>query len=358
MPENVRYFADEDPERLIADALASAERERRSLGVTDPAAPLPTAHYLAISGGGDAGAFGAGLLIGWTESGARPEFKLVTGISTGALTAPFAFLGSDYDEQLKTVYTTIGPEDVFKPRGLFAAINNDGLADTSPLWTLVSQYANEEMLAAIGREYQEGRFLLIATTNLDIRRPVIWNIGEIALSGDPNAVTLFRSILIASASIPGAFPPVMIDVEADGVPYQEMHVDGGAAAQVFIYPPNFELEDLAENYGVTRERTVYVVRNAQLEPEWSDVDRQTLTIVGRAIASLIHSQGIGDLYRIYSSAQRDGLDYNLAFIPAEFDVEKEEEFDTAYMQALFEFGRERAVNRYPWEKTPPGFVDD
>ena len=355
---NARYWVDIDIESFVRDAIASAQREQAYLARTGHQGSLPPINFLAISGGGDDGAFGAGLLVGWSASGTRPEFKGVTGISTGALIAPFAFLGSEGDDALREVYTTIGPANVLKPRNLLAALTDDGMADNAPLLELISRYINAEFLARVAREYQEkGRLLLIATTNLDARRPVIWNMGAIASSIDPRALELFRRVMLASAAIPGAFPPVMIDVEVNGKPYQEMHVDGGTQAQVFLYPPR--LFSLVRQQGVKippRERSVYIIRNARLTPQWASVERGTLTIAGRAISSLIQTQGVGDLYRIYLTAQQDGLDYNLAYIGADFNAEHKEDFDTAYMKALFEYGYQLARKGYPWHKTPPGLT--
>ncbi len=319
---------------------------------------MPPINFLAVSGGGDDGAFGAGLLVGWSATGTRPEFKGVTGVSTGALIAPFAFLGPEEDNALREVYTAIGPQNILKPRGLLAALTSDALADNSPLFELISRHINAEFLARIAREYQEkGRLLLIGTTNLDARRGIVWNMGAIAASGTPEALDLFRKILLASAAIPAAFPPVMIDVEVNGQPYQEMHVDGGAQAQVFLYPPR--LFDLVRQQGVKvapRERSVYIIRNARLDPDWATVERSTLTIAGRAISSLIQTQGLGDLYRIYATAQQDGLDYNLAYIGADFNAEHKEDFDATYMRALFDYGYQLGRKGYPWQKTPPGMT--
>ena len=357
---NARYWVTSDIEPFIRDAIASGQREQAYLARTGHQGPLPPVNFLAISGGGDDGAFGAGLLVGWTASGTRPEFKGVTGVSTGALIAPFAFLGSEEDHALREVYTTIGPQNILKPRGLLAALTDDGLADNSPLFELISHHINTEFLARIVREYQDkGRLLLVGTTDLDARRPVIWNMGEIAMAAhdNPKALDLFRKIMLASAAIPGAFPPVMIDVEVNGKPYQEMHVDGGAQAQVFLYPVG--MFDRIRQEGVKvppRERSVYVIRNARLDPDWASVDRNTLTIAGRAISSLIQTQGVGDLYRIYLTAQKDGLDYNLAYIGADFNAEHKEDFDTAYMRALFDYGYQLAKKGYPWQKAPPGLA--
>ena len=353
--EDVRYRIGIDTEKLREDAVDAFRREMAYLGASGQQGPLPPAVYLAISGGGDAGAFGAGLLNGWTAAGDRPEFKLVTGVSTGALTAPFAFLGPDYDESLKRLYTTISPSDIMKPRGLLAALTSDAMADNSPLWQLVEKEVDQALLDAIAAEYEKGRLLMVATTDLDARQAVLWNLTKIAASDDPKALDLFRSIMIASASIPGAFPPVMVDVEAGGQSYQEMHVDGGTMTQVFVYPPALRVKETSKKYGINRERRSYIIRNARLDPEWADVQRRTMDIAGRAVSSLIQTQGVGDLYRIYVESQRDEVDFNLAHIPAGFDVPHEEEFDTAFMRALYQTGYDMAVKGYPWEKTPPGF---
>jgi len=355
MPE-IRYFVDEDPKSIVRAAVEAAKREKEHLTSKGMSGPLPRAYLLAISGGGDNGAFGAGLLVGWTEAGTRPEFKIVTGVSTGALTAPFAFLGPEYDDQLRKVFTTISADDIRERRSFLSAIFGDGLSDTTPLWNLIRRYIDEQMLEAIAEEYSKGRLLFIATTNLDAQRSVIWNIGEIAKSGHPEALNLFRRILIASASIPGAFSPVMIDVEANSTRFQEMHVDGGTVAQVFIYPPSIKIEKVTEAYGVGRERVLYVIRNARLDPQWASVERSIFAISTRAIQSLIQAQGVGDLYVIYLQSQRDNLDYNLAFIPPDFDAPHKEIFDTVYMNQLFDYAYGLSKDGYPWEKYPPGYV--
>ena len=293
---NARYFVDGDLSGFTRDAMKSIERERATLAASGKAGePLPPINYLAISGGGDDGAFGAGLLNAWTEAGTRPEFKAVTGISTGGLIAPFAFLGPKHDKELREVYTSVGPADIYESRSMWAAVTNDAMADNRPLWNLLGKYITAEFLKEVAAEYAKGRMLLIGTTDLDARRPVVWNMGEIAASTDPRALDLFRKIMIASASIPGAFPPMMIDVEVDGKPYQEMHVDGGAMALVFMYPPGLTQAVTAAGGQIAeRERHVYIIRNRRLDPNWAEIDRRTLSIVGRAISSMIQTQGIGD----------------------------------------------------------------
>ena len=330
--------------------------ELTELAAAGRADSIPPAYFLAISGGGAEGAYGAGVLCGWSATGTRPEFKIVTGISTGALTAPFAFLGPAYDDKLRKVYTSVTTAEIARKRGLMAAIYNDAMMDTVPLRRLLAETVDVSMMRDIAAEYAKGRILMVATTNLDANRGVIWNIGAIAQTDKPEALDLIHNILIASAAIPAAFPPVMFDVEVDGIKYQEMHVDGGAKAQVFLYPPTLHLRDAVAAEGFTRDRVAYVIRNARLDPEWVDVRRKTLSIAGRAIDSLIQTQGVGDLYRIYITSQRDGVDFNLAFIPDTFNEQAKEAFDPVYMTKLFDVGYDQATagGGYPWHKFPPG----
>jgi predicted acylesterase/phospholipase RssA len=314
------------------------------------------ANYLALSGGGDDGAFGAGLLVGWTQQGSRPTFNLVTGISTGALIAPFAYLGKEYDPILKEVYTSIKPTDVYIERGILSGIISDGLADSTPLYTLISKYVDANFLKKIAYEYTtNGRWLLVGTTNIDAGQPIIWNMGRIASIGTPEALELFRRIMLASASIPGAFPPVMFDFLVDEQVFQEMHVDGGASTQVFLYPAAAAVK--ANELGIQRRnnRQVYIIRNSRLDPRWNETERRTLSVAGRAISQLIQTQGIGDLYRIYNTAQSDNVGFNLAYIGSDFNEPHTEEFDTKYMNALYQYGYEHAIKGYPWSKYPPGF---
>jgi hypothetical protein len=356
--EGIRYRVG-NPDDLAAmarEGMESVQRERAFLASSGHQGPLPPAVYLAISGGGDNGAYGAGLLNGWTTAGDRPTFKLVTGVSTGALSAPFAFLGPQYDATLKEVYTTISAKDIVEPRGILAALTDDAMADNRPLRNLIKKYVDRELLDAIAAEYAKGRLLLVGTADLDARRGVIWNLTKLATYQDPRALELFQTLLVASAAIPGAFPPVLIDVEVNSQPYQEMHVDGGAMAQVFVYPPSLDLKAMERKSGNQRERRVYVIRNSRLDPDWAQVERRAMSIAGRAVVSLIHTQGIGDLYKIYLTAQRDGVDFNLAYIPASFTAPHREEFDTEYMRQLYALGYDLAAKGYPWQKTPPGLT--
>ncbi len=309
--------------------------------------------YLAISGGGSNGAFGAGLLNGWTAAGDRPEFTVVTGISTGALIAPFAFLGPKYDSDLKHVYTQYSTRDLIKKRSMLNAITSDAASSSKPMQELLERHITDAMVREIAAEHRKGRRLLIGTTNLDAQRPVIWSLGAIAASESPDAAQLIRTVLLASASIPAVFPPVLITVEADGRSFDELHVDGGATSQVFFYPIGMDWDDVLKRLKVPGRPRVYVIRNSRLEPEWKIVENKFTAILGHSLSSLIRTQGIGDLYRIYLAAQRDDLEFRLARIPDDFDEDSEEEFDREYMGKLFQRGYKMALAGYPWEDHPP-----
>jgi len=346
---NARFWPDGPPEPLQQEVAQLLQRQRA--GTTGP---LPPAHFLALSGGGDNGAYGAGLLTGWTATGSRPAFNVVTGISAGALIAPFAFLGPDYDPQLRQVFAEVGSRDLLLMRSLPLAVLFDlALADTSPLYRLIERHADEHMLAAIAREYQRGRLLMIGTTNLDLQRPVVWNIGAIAASGHPQALMLFRRILLASASVPGAFPPVLLDVEYDGRPRQELHVDGGAATQVFFYPPALELRGMPFARANARQRTIWVVRNGRMDVEAENVNRGLFSIASRSIATLLHFSGVGDINRIFLTAQRDGIDFRLSYIGSNFRAQRGGAFDQAFMRALFDYGEAKGRSGAAWAMVPP-----
>ena len=328
---------------VLRAQMASSGLDRRTINV------------LAISGGGDNGAYGAGLLQGWSELGTRPEFNVVTGISTGALSAPFAFLGPEYDDRLATCYTTLSTDDLIEERGLIEGLTGDALSDPVGLRALVERQLDPETFQRIGEEHRRGRRLYIGTTNLDRMEPTYWCISAIAAEDIPGGRTLACDIILASASIPGLFPPVLIDVVGpEGETYDEMHVDGGVSTQVFTFPVSLKfrgshvLEDSR-----AQAPAVWVIRNAPLVLHHEQVDRSLMAIAGRAISGLIRSNGIGDLYRIWLTTRRDGLDFNLASIPFDFDLVATEPFDPVYMKALFQRGREDILEGRAWSQYPP-----
>jgi hypothetical protein len=355
---DARFYVSES-KQIIDLAIKASERRNHTRGTST------NRYFLAISGGGDDGAFGAGLLVGWSDRGDRPVFDVVTGVSTGSLSAPFVFLGQKYDAQLKEIYTQTTANDIFVRRpAVFAAVASDAVSDSAPLRNMIAHYLDHSMIQKIAEEYRKGRLLFILTTNLDQGRPVIWNIGAIAASDSPKAQDLIIDVLLASASIPAVFPPVMLDVTVDGVRHQEMHVDGGTVAQAFLYPPSFSLRSAAARAGVdektlrtSRKRTAYVIRNGRFTRPEETVKLQTIAIAKEALSTMITSSGVNDTYRMYLLARRDGVDFNLASISDDFDVPYKGPFDKEYMQSLFAYGYQKGRGGYPWQKAPPGYVN-
>ena len=351
-----RLWFDRDLVPFVQVATQDLARERAALERQGlPVDPMPPINFLVISGGGDNGAFAAGVLAGWTATGTRPVFRVVTGVSAGALIAPFAYLGPAYDEVVRQVAKSLRPGDVYRARNRIAGLLSDGMSNSAPLRRLVDKYVTSELLAQIAKEYATGRALQIATTDLDAGRQVAWNMGAIAASEAPGALELFRNIMIASTSIPGVTSPVMIDVEVAGKRYQEMHVDGGVISQLFAYPSHAVAElERATGRPWTRPIRLYVIRNGRLEPEWADTPRRTLAIGRRAIDALVQAEGVEDVLRTYRIAKRDKAEFNLAYIGHDFLATRHAMFDTVYMNALFDYGYRLAREGAVWKQAPPG----
>lgn len=350
----VRFWGDEVPAGNIVEEL----RKRlpnlpRPSSFTTMADGRPLVEYLALSGGGPNGAFGAGLLAGWTWQGTRPQFEVVTGISAGAIIAPFAFLGPRYDKQLEEIWTEYETSEIVTAQILPGLLGGPSLADTTPLAKLVARYVDRRLLRAIAAEYRRGRMLLIGTTNLDAQRPVIWNMGEIAASSHPKAVDLFRQVIMASAAIPGAFPPVHIAVETDGQVVEEMHVDGGVTRQVFIAPVQLKLTTFDALYGDRKPvRRIYIITNGKVSPEFEPVQPTAISIAARSITTLTKTHNEGDIYRIWRMARDSGAAFNLAAIPASFNVKSKQAFDPVYQRALYKVGYEMGLAGGGWTNIP------
>lgn len=311
--------------------------------------------YLSLSGGGMNGAFGAGFLCGWTTQGSRPTFDFVTGISAGALLAPFAFVGTNQDAALRELYAQLQPRDLFQRKGLWRVLRDDSAFDTTPLRKLLENYITPELLAAIAREHALGRRLWIGTANLDAKRPVIWDMGVIAASGRTDAKDLFIRVMMASAAVPGAFPPVYFDVEAGGGTYDEMHVDGGISRQAFAYGPVLHLDEIRKRLDEahrTRPAELFIIRNGDLGTHYDPVKPKALPIVMTSLRALTHHQAEGDFYRMFVYAGRDKCSYNLTGIPITFERKSKVEFDPAEMKRLFALGEQMGRTGTSWIHAP------
>lgn len=335
----IRYFGDSG----AAEGTAIDDMDRAALARLRGRAPVD---LLALSGGADGGAFGAGVLKGWTQRGDRPEFDYVTGVSTGALIAPLAFLGPRHDAALESFYTRTRARDVLLLKPLQVLTGAPSVGDPAPLKAQIDGIVTPQMVADIAAERRRGRLLLVGTTDIDAQRQVIWDIGRIAASDNPGRVALIREVLLASASIPGAFPPVAIDVVADGQRFQELHVDGGVTRGVFVYPPNVPLPPK------DGPRRMWVVRNSKLGPEPEAVAQRALAIASRSLGTLLKTQSLNDVGDIRRLAARDGFEFHVTAVPQGLPLPQAAPFDPVYMDRVFRAGVATGLSRRAWTSDP------
>lgn len=347
-----RAWADEPPKDVVAEIRRRLPHLPRLAQGAQRIGERPVVEILALSGGGTNGAFGAGVLAGWTTRGDRPQFQIVTGVSAGALIAPFAFLGPRYDGQLRQLWTQSQPEQIATPQILSGIFGGSALADTSPLAKLIEEYVDSAMLAAVAAEYRQGRLLLVGTTNLDAQRPVIWNMGEIAASRHPDAPALFRKVLLASASIPGAFPPVRIKVRVGGHVFEELHVDGGTTREIFISPFEVPLTAFDALYPAPPIRRIHIIINGKMTPEYTPTEEKTIPIAMRAITTLTKAQTHSELYRLWRVAGDAGADFNMIALPSQFPGAPVGALDGEYQRAVYAEGQRLARSRTGWLKRP------
>jgi predicted acylesterase/phospholipase RssA len=334
--DQLRRYADE-PASTFLKANASARPRAVS--------------YLALSGGGADGAYGAGVLNGWTAAGTRPEFSAVSGVSTGALIAPFAFLGPAYDATLRDVYTSGVAESLLNTPSIVHAVFGSGLFGNTRLRELVARYISQDMLGKIAAEHAKGRDLLIVTTNLDTQRTVIWDMGRIAAIRSTQALNLFRDVMAASASIPVVFPPMLIDAEANGHRFQEMHVDGGVTAPVLTLPEAFLLRNGAFARGLRM--NIYVLVNDKVERDFRLVPNSTIDIAARTSASVTKTQIRSVLYETYDFARRNNFGFNLTYIDKALPSPTSFGFEAGYMRSLYQYGYDKGKTGDFWAKSPP-----
>lgn len=307
---------------------------------------------LAISGGASDGAFGAGVLTGLSATGRRPEFAFVSGVSAGALIAPLVFLGPRYDEKLTYAWTS----------GIAAPIGEGGVLSIlfsqdsrrAALYELVASFVDANMLNEIAAEHRRGRRLVVVTTNLDAQRPVVWDLGAIAASGHPKALQLFRDVLTASSSIPGAFAPTLIEVEADGRQFAELHVDGGATTQLFTIPEAILSKGLPnERQARAMPARFFIIINNRLKPEFEVVQGSVVPVLARSLSSLIKTHARLTLVATREFARSRNMDFNLTYIGDDFVTDLKPSFETAYMRAVYRYGHEKAASGNVWQNQIP-----
>lgn len=330
----VRYWA--DARDLIGQMALPAPAEGEPL------------RLLALSGGGDKGAYGAGFLNGWTQSGKRPRFSIVTGVSTGALIAPFALLGSDYDDELTAAYTQITPDDVFEMRFPLAIPFSSSAATTGPLEQLIARFATDAVIDAVAKEHRAGRRLFVGTVNLDRPGNAIWDMGAIAASNAPDRYALFRRILLASSSVPVLFPPVLIETKIEGRQISELHVDGGAIATLLAAPSGPE----AQSPRAGPRTELYLLVNGKMAGDFEMIDGSVPDIAARTIDVILFASLQDRVNSAYTWSQSNAASYRLTYIDQDYEIEDHDLFAQDFMQELYDYGLERGRNA-TWQVRPP-----
>ncbi len=339
---DIRIYADADIDQWLRWR-EKWEHDRKSADAVDPI------RMLAISSGSDKGAFAAGLLNGWSERGNRPDFSLVTGTSTGALIAPFAFLGHRYDDTLRMMYTTISAKDIFRKHPVQGVVGGASLADSAPLSSLIGYYLTDQIIEEIASEHRKGRRLLVQTTNLDAQRGLVWDIGAIANSSNPRKVAFIRRILLASASIPGLFPPVLIHAEHNGQELTEMHVDGGTTASMFVVPTTL-LWSNVDGAIVKAPNSIDLIYNGTLQSRYEVVEPRTFTIMERALSTALLAADQQSIAGYGEFARRHNTRFSIWTIGLDFPDEGHPLFDQKFMTTLFDYGYQKGLNVHPVPK--------
>ncbi|QVL33005.1 patatin-like phospholipase family protein [Telmatocola sphagniphila] len=315
----------------------------------------PKKSVLVLSGGGTYGAYTAGVLVGWSEAGNRPNFDVVTGVSTGALIAAMVFLGPEMDGELKRLYTTVSNNDIYIQKLLPRGILSESLADNTPLEKMIMQVVTPDYLTKVAAEHRKGRRLYVGTTEMDSRQPIIWDMGAIACQGTAESRVLFSKLLLASAAIPGFFPPVRIPVEIDGRRSEELHVDGGVTQAVFARPP-WMPANLRNGSHQLFGSDLYIITAGKLYADPQSIKLRALNIAATSVSTLIYSQTRDQLFKLYAVSVLTGMNYRLTSIPEEFPVpEDATTFDPITMSKMFDEGVRQIRIGQAWRDSPPGF---
>ncbi len=338
--EPLRMWANEAP-----DFLYSAHNQTTPIKVEGE-----QINILALSGGGVNGAYGAGVLMGLQEKGELKDYAIITGISAGALIAPFVFIGGDAMPKMKEVMLNINDKSVLGKKNFLNTLFKDAFTDGENLYDFIADAYPEPMIEAMAQQHRNGKRLFIGSTHFDSGELVIWNIGAIANSDLADKSELLYKVLAASASIPGVFPPQFIDVEHDGETLEELHVDGGLAAQVFFNPSNFNYQQISEALGLEKAPQLDVIRNGALKAPYRPLKDKGLDLVSKSVSSLTLAQTRGDLYRMKYISEINDIEMQFTYIDQDFGYAKvtKDMFDQHYLRTIYEYGFKKATQGQLW----------
>lgn len=303
---------------------------------------------LCLSGGGAYGAYTVGVLYGWSCQGTRPCFDVVTGISTGALIAPYAFLGSSYDQQIKELYTTMDARDIYRLKPV-TGVFSESFATNRPLARKLSEQVTPQMMAAVAHEHAKGRRLYVGTSEMEGHRFVVWDVGAIASGGRPEDLELIKKILLASTAIPGLFPPTRIPVTVNGECFTELHVDGSVSQSVFFRAP-------ADQPGQSpQDVQVYVIVAGKLFADKDTITPRSLSIAFQNLQTFSFAHTRGDLFRIWSTCQLTGRGFQMTSLPVSYPAPASmTDFDREEMTGMYQEGVRQIMQGTAWRTTPPG----
>ncbi len=351
MPD-IRYYVDKpDSFFMVRQSLVDSFKDEGKLDyLVDGIKTYPT---LIIGGGVSNSAYGIGLLNGWLKQGSRPTFKIITGYSSGSLIALATFAGKEYEDRLIDLFTSISTKDVIRQNGIFGILFGNSVNSSALFAKKIDNIVDDNLMVRVAHEHAKGRRLYVGTSDLDAQEFVIWDMGVLASRKGPNSVKMFRRIILASCSFSSMLPPVFFQVEAGGRRYDEMHADGGVIGGIFhVYQL---MEGLRSREFRTR---LYILNCCYMSPHSKQIENNLTAIISRTIETNGSAKMSGDTYRMYAFAKERGWDYNLAYIPEDFEPRQKEMFDKQEMQRLFKRGYDDAVAGYKWHKAPPGLVEE
>ena len=346
----IRYYTDKPDSFPMArqSLVDSFKDEAKSDYLVDGIKTYPV---LIIGGGVSNSAYGIGILKGWLKEGSRPVFKIITGYSSGSIIALATFSGKDYEDRLVELFTSISTKDVIKQNGVFSILFGDSVNSSALFAKKIDNIVDEDLMKKVAQEHAKGRRLYVGTSDLDAQGFVIWDMGALASKGGIDAVKMFRKIILASCSFSTMLPPVFFQVEAGGRRYDEMHADGGVIGGIFY------IDQLMEGVEFREIRTrVYILNCCYMSPHSKQIEDNLTAIISRTIETNGAAKMSGDTYRVYAFAKEKGWDYNLAYIPEDFEPHQKEMFDKQEMQRLFKRGYDDAAVGYKWHKAPPGLL--
>ncbi|WNO53121.1 patatin-like phospholipase family protein [Stakelama saccharophila] len=331
--------------RFWADSPLAARR------MTPPLDPPGGTVTLALSSGGDDGAFAAGFLNGWSASGTRPEFTVVTGVSTGALIAPFAFLGPEWDDHVRHVFTGLDTGDVLQMRFAPTIPFSTSVMSAKPLAALIRAQITDAVIDAVAAQHRRGRRLFVETSNLDAQRAVVWDMGAIAASDAPGRYALFRRVLLASGSLPGVFPPVAIDAVSGSRTIRELHVDGGTVSQILTRP-----DDRTAPAPHRPNRTLYIIASSKWGGDFRFVTPKTIPVLRNAYNLALQSALAAEVRAAFYLARDRGTTVRFAYIGSDFGAKKHPMFANGYIRHIYGYGFQRG-RLQAWATDPPDARD-